>query len=182
MVENISRILIDFNENKKRENLQFFFKHKWKKSSGELRKVIIYTILFLSLGFLPFFSHKIGQPSVIFRYGGFMFLGYIFLLVYQYFTTKNTTYKLIEQQINDYTQQEKKESSIILNKEVITIEDPFNTIGSTWSRTNYKIIDQFLILNVLNNRLSFIFTKSEFKNSDYEILIDFLQKYSKLEN
>jgi hypothetical protein len=30
MVENISRILIDFNENKKRENLQFFFKHKWK--------------------------------------------------------------------------------------------------------------------------------------------------------
>jgi hypothetical protein len=104
-----------------------------------------------------------------------MFLGYIFLLVYQYFTTKNTTYKLVEQQINDYTQQ-KKESSIILNKEVITIEDPFNTIGSTWSRTNYKIIDQFLILNVLNNRLSFIFTKSEFKNSDYEILIDFLQK------
>jgi hypothetical protein len=51
-----------------------------------------------------------------------MFLGYIFLLVYQYFTTKNTTYKLVEQQINDYTQQEKKKVLLFSIKRLLLLK------------------------------------------------------------
>ncbi|MDR2236772.1 MAG: hypothetical protein LBE92_11670 [Chryseobacterium sp.] len=176
------KLELPFDENTKRENYRFFFQYRWKKSLGELKRVIIYAVLFLSLGFIPSIAIKIGQPSVIFRYGSFLFIGYIFYLLYRYFASKKEAYKLVEKQINDYKRQQKRIDFILLNKDSITIESPFQTLGSDWDSTSYKIISRFLILNILQGKLSFILTKSEFKENDYNVLMDFLQKYSKQEN
>lgn len=139
----------------------------------------MYAILFLSLGFFPL-KGFVGSPfSYIFKYIGFLYIGYAFILVYQYFVAKRKTYKLIEENINDFKTRDVNMHFITLNQNNIVIENPLNTISSIWEKTNYKIVDKYIILNILNNSLQFIFTSSEFKEGDYQTLIDYLQKNSK---
>jgi hypothetical protein len=168
-----------FNENIERENQKFFFQYTWKKHFIELKKAIIYTVLFLVLGFLPVRPLNLGPVSVIFKYGSFLFAGYIFFLLYQYFSARNKTFNLIEEQIDELRRKQNEVSFITLHKDSITVKNPFNTINCVWDKTHYKMVDQYLILNMINKNMNFIFTKSEFKENEYKILLDFLQQYSK---
>ncbi|WP_300686564.1 hypothetical protein [Chryseobacterium sp.] len=171
------KLQLYFNENIERENQKFFFQYTWKKHLGELKKVILYTILFLSLGFLPLKSLNLGPVTVIFKYGSFLFIGYITLLLYQYFIAKNKTFNLIEEQIENLRRTHDEISFITLHQDSITVKNPFSTINCVWEKTNYKIVDQYLILNIQN--INFIFTKSEFKENEYQIFLDFILQYSK---
>lgn len=171
-----------FNENTERDQQKFSFKYVWKKSFNDLKKALIYAILFLSLGFFPL-KDFVGSPfPYIFKYIGFLYIGYAFILVYQYFVAKRKTNKLIEENINDFKTRDVNMHFITLNQNNIVIGNPLNTISSIWEKTNYILVDKYLILSMLNGSLYFTFTSSEFKEGDYQTLIDYLQKYSKQQN
>jgi len=71
------KLQLYFNENTEWENQKFFFRYTWKKHLAELKKAIIYTVLFLTLGFVPLKAIDLGPVSIIFKYGSFLFIGYI---------------------------------------------------------------------------------------------------------
>ncbi|RXM40604.1 hypothetical protein BOQ62_05305 [Chryseobacterium sp. CH21] len=172
------KLQLYFNENIERENQKFFFQYTWKKHFVELKKAVIYAVIFLALGFFPLKFLNLGPVSVIFKYGSFLFIGYIFFLLYQYFSTKNKTFNLIDEQIENLRSKHHESSFITLHKDCITVKNPFNTINCIWDKTHYKMVDQYLILNMVNNKINFVFTEAEFKENEYKILIDFLQRYS----
>ncbi|WP_223606612.1 hypothetical protein [Chryseobacterium sp. OSA05B] len=181
MIEPIKLQLL-FNENTEKDQQKFFFNHVWRKSFNDIKKALIYAILFLSLGFFPI-KGFIGSPfPYIFKYAGFLYIGYAFILVYQYFTAKRKAFRLIDENINDLKKRDLNMHYIILNQNSIVIQNPLNTLSSVWEKTNYKFVDQYLILSTLNNTLHFIFNSSQFKNDDYQTLIDCLQKNSKQQN
>ncbi|WP_431610561.1 hypothetical protein [Chryseobacterium sp. 'Rf worker isolate 10'] len=175
------KLQLYFKENIEWENQKFFFRYTWKKHLTELKKAIIYTVVCLVLGFLPLKAIALGPVSIIFKYGSFLFIGYIILLIYQYFNAKIKTFSLIEELIENL-RREDEVSFITLYQNSITIKNPFTTINCVWSKVTYKIVDQYLILSMLNDKINFVFTESEFKGQDYTILLDFLQQYSKKEN
>ncbi len=175
------KLQLYFNEKTERENQKFFFRYTWKKHFAELKKAIIYAVLFLALGFLPLKTIDLGPVSIIFKYGGILFSGYVFLILYHYFKSRNKTFKLVEEQIDDLTGKKDEISFITLYQNSITIKSPFTTINCVWEKTTYKIVDQYLILNIFNNKISFILTEPEFKENGYDILLNFLQQYSKKE-
>lgn len=176
------KIELSFNEALERKGQQFFFQYVWKKSLPGLKKTIILGALFLGIGFLPLEGFDENPIPHIFKYIGFLCFGFLFLLLIQYFKSKKRAYKLIEEQIHDFKQKDREPNFIILDKNNITIENPFNTIRSIWDKTSYLFVDQYLIVNMLNNRLCFIFTEAEFKENDYQTLKDYLQQYSRKEN
>ncbi|MBB6331948.1 hypothetical protein HNP24_002898 [Chryseobacterium sediminis] len=175
------KLQINFNEDIERKNQKFFFQYLWKKKFTELKKTIIYAILFLALGFFPPEALNLGPVANIFKYGGVFFSGYIFLILYHYFRSKNKTFKLIEEQIDDLRRKKDEISFITLHQDSITFKNPLITINCIWDKTTYKIIDQCLIVNILNNKISWIFTGAEFKENEYNIFLDFLQQHSKKE-
>ncbi|BAP33526.1 uncharacterized protein CHSO_4489 [Chryseobacterium sp. StRB126] len=175
------KLEVPFDENREREHQKFFFHYTWKQGFTELKKAIFYAILFLSLGFSSLNFIQNNPASTIFRYAGVIFLGYIFLLLYQYFTRKKKFYESMEEQINDFKQKNENASFIILDKDNITIENSLSTIGSVWSKTSYKFVDQYLILSIINSNLNFVFSESDFKERDYKTFTSFLEQYSKQE-
>ncbi|UZT95922.1 hypothetical protein ODZ84_11755 [Chryseobacterium fluminis] len=58
-------IEIPFNEKIERENQRFFFKYLWKRKTTELKKAVIYSIIFLAIGFAPLNDFK-QSPYLIF--------------------------------------------------------------------------------------------------------------------
>lgn len=178
MTENIT-IEFPFNEKIEREHQHFFFKYVWKRNFTELKKAIIYVIIFLTIGFLPLKGFDGNAIPYIFKYIGFLCIGYIFLLVYQYLVSKKKTYKIIEENIKDFKDSHNQTVYIILNETSLEIKSTFNTFGSNWEKTNYKFVDNHLIIGMLRSSLNFVFTKPEFNNSDYDILLNYVQKYSK---
>ncbi|MDM1554300.1 MULTISPECIES: hypothetical protein [Chryseobacterium] len=176
------KLELPFNENSEREHQKFFFHHTWKNGFTELKKAIFYALLFLLLGFSSLNFIQNNPASTVFRYGGVVFLGYIFLLLYQYFTRKKKFSESVEEQINDLKQKDEKSTFIILNKDHITMENSLSTIGAVWSKTSYQFIDKYLILSVINNNLNFVFSETDFKENDYKTFVAFLGQYSKNEN
>lgn len=171
---------VPFNENTEREQQHFFFRYTWKKGFAELKKAILYAIVFLFLGFFSQSKLINNSPaSNVFRYAGFIFIGYIFLLLYQYFIAKKKFNKNLEEQIIDFKGKDNQNGFIILSEDHITLENSLTTIGTVWSKTNYKFVDQYIILNIINSNLNYIFTNNDFKENDYKILTDFLGQYSK---
>lgn len=175
------KLELPFNENREREHQKFFFQYSWKTGFTELKKAIFYALLFLSLGFSRLNFIQNNPASAVFKYAGVVFIGYIFLLLYQYFARKKKFHESLEAQINDFKQKDEKTSFIILNKDNITIENSLSTIGSIWSKTSYKLIDKYLILSMINSNINFVFSESDFKESDYKTFTSFLEQYSKKE-
>lgn len=175
------KLEVPFNENREREHQKFFFQYSWKKEFTELKKAIFYALLFLSLGFSRLNFIQNNPASTVFKYAGVIFLGYIFLLLYQYLTRKKKFYESLEAHINDFKRKDEKTGFIILNKDNITIENSLSTIGSIWSKTSYKLVDNYLILSIINNNINFVFSESDFKENDYKTFTSFLEQYSKKE-
>lgn len=168
-----------FNENIERENQKFFFKYVWRKNFTELKKAIIYAVIFLTIGFIPLKGFDQNAIPYIFKYIGFLYIGYIFLLTYQYVLSKKKTDKIIEENIKDFKNSNDQTVRIVLNETSLEIKSNFNTFGSIWEKTSYKFVDDYLIVQMLKGGLNFIFTKPEFNNSDYDILLNYLQNHSK---
>lgn len=177
MNENII-IEISFNEKIERENQKFFFKHIWNKNFRELKKAVIYVIIFLVIGFFPLKDFDQSAIPYIFKYVAFLYIGYIFLLLYQYWVSKKKNYKLIEEYIEDFKANNNQMSYITLNDTSLEIRNTFHTFSSVWKKTSYQFVDQHLIIGIVKDRLNFVLTKQEFNNSDYDTLLHYLQKYS----
>ncbi|MCJ7933492.1 MAG: hypothetical protein MUW56_07605 [Chryseobacterium sp.] len=172
------RLQLYFNEKTEWENQTFFFRYTWQKHLAETKKAALYTVLFLIVGFVPLKAIDLGPVSVIFRYGAFIFVGYTSLLLYQYFGSKKKTYNLTKKHIDDFKKKKDEISDIALHPDSITVKTPFTTIECIWEKTNYKLVDKYLILTMLDKRIKFIFTKPEFKENEYKTLLDFIQQYS----
>lgn len=173
------KLEIPFNENREREHQKFFFQYTWKKGFTELKKAIFYALLFLSLGFSRLNFIQNNPASTVFKYAGVIFIGYIFLLLYQYFTAKKKFHESIEAQINDFKRKHEKDGFIILKEDTITIENSLSTVGSVWGKTSYKFVDKYLIMNMINSNINFVFSETDFKESDYKTFTSFLEQYSK---
>lgn len=174
-------IVIEFNEETEKRNQKFFFKYIWKKKFHELKRAVIYAIIFLTIGFLPLKGFDENLLPYIFRYLGFLYIGYIFLTVYQYIYSKKKNNLYIEEIVADFKKSENKSLKITLDSDSLKIENAFNIFGSVWEKTTYKFADDYLIVGILKNGLNFIFTKSEFKSSDFDNFLNYLHKYSKEE-
>lgn len=173
-------IEIPFNEKIERENQRFFFKYLWKRKTTELKKAVIYSIIFLAIGFVPLNDFKQSPIPYIFKYVGFLYIGYIFLIVYEYILSKKKFHKAVEENLQDFkSDKDHKVSIISLNENSLEIKTIFNNFGSVWNKINYKLVDGYLIVGLLKGNLNFVFTKNEFNNSDYETLVNYLQKYSR---
>lgn len=99
-------------------------------------------------------------------------------MLYQYWVSKKTNYKLIEKYIEDFKVNNNKITYITLNDDSLEIKNTFHTFASVWEKTSYQFIDQYLIIGIVKDRLNFVFIKQEFSNSDYDSLLHYLQKYS----
>ncbi|MBV8328140.1 hypothetical protein [Chryseobacterium sp.] len=154
------------------------FRYIWQKHIAEIKKAALYTVLFLILGFVPLKAIDLGPVSIIFKYGTFVFVGYISLLIYQYFTSKKNAYSLIKKQSDDFKNMKDQSNDILLHPNHITVKFPLTTIECSWEKTNYKIIDQYLIVTMLDNRIRLIFTNAQCKENEYKTLLNFVQQYS----
>lgn len=181
-MNNSVQLEVTFNENRERESQKFFFQYTWRKHFSKLRIVTICAILFLLIGFLPISELNESIISYLFKFLGILCIGYICLVIIQYLISKKQTSHLIEKRINDLKQIQEKTSFIILNEESVTIKKPTNIVGSHWNKTSYKIIGKYIILNLLQNKITLIFTTSGFTGSDYDTFKDFVQKYSQQQN
>ncbi|MNU18905.1 hypothetical protein D3C71_71140 [compost metagenome] len=172
-------INLSFNEKIERDNQNFYFKYIWKSKFTELKKSVIYSIIFLTIGFAPIKGFEQSPIPYVFKYVGFLYIAYIFLLTYQYIQAKKKTHQLIEEHILDLKNSNNLISKIILTENAIEIKNIFYNFGSVWDKTNYKFVNDYLIVGLLKGNLNFIFTKAEFNNSDYDVLLNHLQKHSR---
>ena len=177
-MNNSVQLEVTFNENRERESQKFFFQYAWRKHFLRLKIVSVCAVLFLLISFLPINQFKESIISYLFKFFGFLCIGYVCLVGIRYFASKRQTDHLIEKRINDLKQLQEKTSFVILNEESITIKKPTNMVGSHWNKTSYKMIGKYIILNLLQNKINLIFTASGFEGSDYNTFKDFVQKYS----
>lgn len=170
-------IKIPFNERIERENQNFYFKYVWSKAFNGWKRIIISTLVFLFLGFYPIKNFETNLIFYIFKYGGIFLCGYCFILIYQYFNSKKKYKQQVEELINEF-KAKNEYSFIILNGQNIEFKNSFNTVSSIWGKVTYIKINDFIFINVISN-FHFIINKSEFKNDDFETILNYLQKYSK---
>ncbi|MBL1219319.1 hypothetical protein JET18_00595 [Chryseobacterium sp. L7] len=176
----IIKIEIPFNETFERQNQNFYFKYVWGKALKNWWKIVLFTLVFLFLGFYPIENFDKNLIHYIFKYGGVFFCGYCFILFNHYFVSRKKFKKETEEIIAEL--KAKNETSfIILNDHSIEFKNVFNTICSVWEKVFYVRSNDTVIINPINN-LSFIIQKSEFKNDEFEIILNYLQKYSKQQN
>ncbi|ALR31464.1 hypothetical protein ATE47_13470 [Chryseobacterium sp. IHB B 17019] len=175
MNENIT-IELSFNEKFERENQNFYFKYVWSKSFKGWIRIIIFTLVFLLLGFYPIKNFETSLLFYLFRYGGIFLCGYCFILIYQYFISKRKFKKEADKIITEY--KNKNESSfIILDQKSIEFKNPFTTVNTIWEKISYIKLNDYIFVNAISN-LYFIINKSELKDGEFEILLNYLQKYS----
>jgi len=167
-----------FNEKSERQNQNFYFKYVWKEKSKELKKAILYAIIFLSIGFLPLQHFENSVFPSIFKYFGFLFIGYVFLLIFQYYTSRKRFQKEADHMIEKY-KQKNEAHFIILDDEYIEFKNPLTTIKSIWETTSYIISGEYILISPLNN-LYYIIHTSETIGDQFKIIINYLQKYSDL--
>ncbi|WP_449389182.1 hypothetical protein [Chryseobacterium lineare] len=176
MKENIT-IEITFNEEIERENQNFYFKYVWSKTFKEWKKIIVITFVFLFLGFYPIKNFDTNLLFYLFRYGGIFLFGLLLTVIYQYFISKKKFKKQVEDLISEFKTIDKP-SYVSMNEEKIEFKNPVNTFSSIWEKVSFVKIDNFILINVINN-LHFIINKSEFTNDEFGTILDYLEKYAK---
>ncbi|MBB6372606.1 hypothetical protein [Chryseobacterium shigense] len=173
-------IQIPFNEKFERQNQDFYFKYVWGKTIKNWWKIALFTLVFLFLGFYPIENFDKNLLYYICKYVGIFLFGYCSILVNHYFVSRKKFRKEIDQIIADF--KAKNESSfIILDDNSIKFKNVFYTISSVWEKVSYIESNDTIIINPINT-LSFIIQKPEFKNNEFDIILNYLQKYSKKQN
>lgn len=170
-------IEIPFNEQFERQNQNFYFKYIWNRTIKSWKKNLIITLVFSFLGFYPIKNFDTNLIHYLFKYGAVFLWGYSFILVYQYFVSKKKFKKETEQIISDFKAKDEP-SFIILNDHSVEFKNVFYTVCSVWEKVSYIRSKDTIIINPLNT-LSFIIQKAEFKNGEFDIILNYLQKYSK---
>ena len=170
-------IELPFNEAIERENQNFYFKYVWNKAFKSWKRIIVFTFLFLLLGFYPIKNFETNLLFYFFKYGGIFLCGYCFILIYQYFISKKKFKKELENLISEYKAQ-RHTSFMILNEKSIEFTNQSNSISSVKEKIYYTKQNDFLIINPLSS-VYFIINKSECKNNEFETILSYLEKYSK---
>lgn len=173
-------IEIPFNETLERQNQNFYFKHVWGKTIKNWWKIALFTVVFLFLGFYPIENFDKSLIYYLFKYGAIFLCGYCFILVNHYIVSKKKFGKEVNQIIADF-KAKNEPSFIILNDSSIEFKNVFYTISSIWEKVSYIKSNDTLIINPIN-ALSFIIQKAEFKNDEFDIILNYLEKYSKQQN
>jgi len=136
-----------------------------EKKDYRIKESCCLFIIFLAIGFVPLNDFKQSPVPYIFKYVGFLFIGYIFLIVYEYILSKKKFHKAVEENIQDFkSDKDHKVSIISLSENSLEIKTIFNNFGSVWNKINYKLVDGYLIVGLLKGNLNFVFTKNEFNN------------------
>jgi hypothetical protein len=174
MEENIKLELL-FDEKIERRNQKFYFKFLWRKKFIELRKIFILAIFLLFLGFYPIKNLDQNLLYYIAKYGGVFLMGYVLLFVYSYFKSKKKTCSKIEKLIDEFKNTENN-NYIQLTDKKLEVRNQFYSVDSIWNKTNYKIVNSFLLLSFFEINLNYVFTKEEFKNAEYETFFNFFRK------
>ncbi|MGK6343951.1 hypothetical protein ACMGDK_17155 [Chryseobacterium sp. DT-3] len=174
------KIEIPFNEIFERQNQDFYFKYVWGRTLNNWWKIVLFTAVFLFLGFYPIENFDKNLIYYICKYGGIFLSGYCFILVYQYFTSKKKFKKEVDL-IMDNLKAKNEPSFITLANYSIEFKNVFYTISSVWEKVSYVKSHDTIIINVIST-LSFIIQKSEFKNNEFDIILNYLEKYSKQQN
>ncbi|KFF22775.1 hypothetical protein [Chryseobacterium sp. JM1] len=173
-------IEIPFNETFERQNQNFHFKYVWNKTLKNWWKIAIFTLVFLFLGFYPIENFDKNLIHYIFKYGGIFFCGYCFILINHYFVSRKKLKKEVDKIITEF-KPKNQPSFIILNDHSIEFKNIFYTICCVWEKVSYIRSNDTIIISPINT-LSFIIQKAEFKNDEFDIVLNYLAKYSKQQN
>ena len=171
----IITLQLDYNENIERENQTFFFKLGWKKYFKDWKKLVIFTLVLLFLGFYPIKNFDTNLIYYVFRFGAIYLLIYWILIVLSYIKAKKAFQIKLNQMITELSKGDQNLFSIILDDISIRIKNPFNDFSSVWDKTNYQLVENRIIITFLNTTVNFVLNKSEFRNTDFEILKNHLQ-------
>ncbi|MCT2562369.1 hypothetical protein [Chryseobacterium herbae] len=174
------QIEIPFNETLERQNQNFYFKYVWNKALKKWWKILLFTIVFLFLGFYPIENFDKNLIHYIFKYGGIFFCGYCFILINNYFASRKKFKKEVDKIITEF-KTKNEPSSIILNDHGIEFKNAFYMMGSVWEKVFYIRSNDTIVISPINT-LSFIIQKAEFKNDEFDIVLNYLAKYSKQQN
>ena len=178
-MNDIITIKLTFDEKTERDNQKFLFCHNWKKQTKGWKGLLIITVVFLFLGFYPIKYAYGNSTFYFFRIIGVFVLVYLALSILRYFKLKKNFNLKLEELICDLKKADKDSFLMIICDHSIEVKNPFTSIDSVWEKTNYQIINNYLILRFLDNSVQYIFNKSEFENADHEVLISHLQKHSR---
>lgn len=174
------KIEIPFNETFERQNQNFYFKYVWGKTLKNWWKIVLFTAVFLFLGFYPIENFDKSLIYYICKYVGIFFCGYCFILINHYFVSRKKFKKDVDQIIADF-KAKNEPSFITLDNYNIEFKNVFYTISSVWEKVSYVRSNDTIIINTINT-LSFIIQKSEFKNNEFDVILNYLEKYSKQQN
>ena len=167
-----------FNEEIERDNQTFFFKLGWKKYFKDWKTLLIVTLVIVFLGFFPIKNFDTNLIYYLFRFGAIYLLIYWIIMLRSYMKAKKAFQIKLNQMMTELSNADKNLFCIILNDNLIEIKNPFNNFSSVWDRTNFKLIENRIIITFLNTTVNFVLDKSEFKNTDFEILKNFLHTKS----
>lgn len=178
----IITLVLNYNESIERNNQTFFFKLGWKKHFQEWKKIVILTIIFVFLGFYPIKNFDTNLIFYVFRFGAIYFLIYWILIALSYIKAKRAFQIKLNQMITELRKADQNLFSIVLDDISIRIKNPFNDLSSVWDKTDYQLVENKIVITFLNTSLNFVLDKSEFINSDFEVLKKYLRQNSKEKN
>lgn len=173
-------INLSFNEKNERDNQNFYFKYVWDKVFKFRTRIIVMTVVFLYLGFYPIENFNTNLLYYIIKYLGIFLGGSCLVITYRYFVSKKKFKVEVEKIIAEY-KLKSEISHIRLNDKGIEFKNPINTICSIWEKTTYDLKDNHLVINPISN-VNFIISKTEVMDNEFETILSFLQKYSKLKS
>ena len=174
----IMTIQLYYDEDIERENQKFLFKLTWKKFLKDWKKLVLFTLLIVFLGFYPIKNFDSNLIYYLIRFGAIYLLIYWVIILRSYIKAKKEFQKKLDQMITELNKADQNLFSIILNETLIEIKNPFNNFSSVWDKTSYQLIENRIIISFLNNTLNFVLDQSEFRNADFEILKDYIHENS----
>lgn len=177
MKENII-IEIPFNEKVERENQNFYFKYIWNKIFKILIKYVLLAALFLFLGFYPIKNFDRSFFYYFFKYGGIFLAGYSIILINSYFTQKRKFKESVDNLLKRFISHDTPHL-ITITDESIEFKNPLNTVRTVWNDTSYILAADYLIISAINH-FQYIIHKSEMTNAEFDLIMDFLHKNSKI--
>lgn len=111
----IITLQLDYNENIERENQTFFFKLGWKKYFKDWKKLVIFTLVLLFLGFYPIKNFDSNLIYYLFRFGAIYLLIYWIIIWRSYVKAKKAFQIKLNQMIRELSNADKNLFCIILN-------------------------------------------------------------------
>lgn len=167
---------IPLNEVHYRKQLDIFFKNQWKNGISEIKRTLIYLVI---AGFLTYLTIK-GNDNLKYIFFGvcLIFLSIIYVLVFNYFKSKKTYKKKINEFVN-YLKSIENHATVELSEEAFSFKNKHQEFKTIWETTNYQYYDSILILNSEFSNNSFMFDEIDLGPENFQKLESFVKQKSK---